>query len=117
MTLQHFADWLTQSATIQRGTEDVDASTGESRSLYEVVASGVRCQYQVAQGAMARLSYGDHLQEFGTIFLDPGVDLRVGDKVLLDGDGVVHLVESIKLPRDQYGIDHLEAQVSRRPLL
>lgn len=112
-----FLDWLVQRADVYRGGEVVNDTTGESAKPYALHVAAVPCQYQVAQGAMARLSYGERPQEFGTVYFQPGLDLAVGDKVILDGDGVVLLVESVKRPRDGGGVDHLEAQVSRRPVL
>lgn len=112
MSLDVFSDWLTQAADIERGTP-TSSDTGEEVMAFSTIASAVPCQYQVSQGAMARLSYGDRPSEFGTVFFDAGLDVRVGDKCVIAG--IRYLVESVDAPR-MAGVDHLEVQVSRVPV-
>lgn len=103
------AEWLSQTCSILRGTEAVSASR-ESVRTYAPIAAGVRCQFQVRQGAFARALYGDAPTVVGVLFLEL-TDVKPGDRVLLD-DGVTYLVDSVNVPRDA-DPDHVEALLSR----
>lgn len=102
------SDWLSQECTILRGAEEVSASR-ESRKVYSPIASGVRCQFQVRQGAFTRALYGDRPTVVGTLFVEV-TDVVPGDRVALEGEEYV--VDSVNAPRDTEP-DHVEALLSR----
>lgn len=104
--------WLSESCSILRGTEEVSTSQ-ESRKRYAPIASGVRCQLQVRQGAFTRALYGDAPRIAAVLFLEV-TDILPGDRVLHE-DGNTYVVDSVNVPRD-VAPDHVEALLSRMVL-
>lgn len=83
--------FLTQSCTIERQSTAILA-TGEEVTTFATVSSGHRCMLQSKTGKRVQSEGGAHTVSTQTLFLFPGVDIREGDRVRVDGGAALDVV-------------------------
>lgn len=83
--------FLTQTCAIERQSTTVLA-TGEEITTFATVSSGHLCMLQSKSGKRVHTEGGAHTASTQTLYLFPGVDIREGDRVRVDGGAALDVV-------------------------
>jgi len=101
---------LRDRVTIERATTSKSASGEVSQTSWPAVASNIPASVQPRSGSFRQREAGREQQSNYLAFFNAGVDVRVGDRVLVITTGIRYLVTFVA---NQYSGHHLEVDLSQ----